>query len=225
MGLLCAAIACSILTSQKELRLLFFGNSHTGNFNVPGMVKSLLESDGTGRRVYVDKMVGGVLNDWSEKPESDRKIKEGRFDFVILQGAMLSSSHKYKYSQDGAIRLAKLAKSSGSHPLLFAEWSRKNWQESGYIMGIYKEIAKASGAEIVPVCYAFDKFLKISPKAELWQGDGNHSTLAGAYMAACAFYYRISGKQGANPTWVPQGLNNAGLVANLRRCAREAATK
>ena len=161
------------------------------------MVQSLFPS-GT---LKADHRSGAFLNDIAKNPEVLKTVKEGKYNYVVLQGAMLSSSHKYKYSQEGAIQLAKLATASGAKVLLFAEWSRKGMDESGYILGIYREIAHQTKATIVPVCTSFDRALKVNKNLDLWAADGNHPSLQGSYLAALCFYRALGGKP--IPTWTP----------------------
>lgn len=216
-------IAASLVLTQAqspERRILFLGNSHTTMHNVPGMVKSLLEANDPKSKVYFEVSGGRLLNG-QLSDENVNKVKSGKFSVVVLQGAEISSSHRFTYKQDGAIRLAKLAKAAKSRTLLFAEWSRRGWSESEFILNVYRGIAKETGAEIVPICYAFDKALRDQPKLALWETDGNHSSLAGAYLAACTLYYRIAGKSAKTPAWAPPELRDPGLVSFLREKARQ----
>lgn len=215
-----AAVVLMLPTQVPEKRLLFFGNSHTTMHNVPGMVKSLLEANDPKTKVHVEISGGRLLNGQLSE-ENVKKVKSGSYAFVVLQGAEISSSHRFKYTQEGGIRLAKLAKAAGSRPIFFAEWSRRGWAESEFIMNVYREIAKEAGGEVVPVCYAFDKAIRERPKLALWDADGNHSSLPGAYMAACVLYYRIGGKAAKTPAWAPRELSDASLVAFLRDKARQ----
>lgn len=206
--------------SPPEMRVLFLGNSHTASFNVPGMVESILESDGTGRKVTVAAHTGGLLLDqWSNRTYRE-EVAKGGWSAVVLQGAGLSSSHKYKCSQEGAIGFAKLALKAKAETFLFAEWSRRGWKETDYILGIYSITAKAApGAKIIPVPQAFDAALKAKPGLDLWAGDGNHSNQAGAYLAACMIAKSLAGLP-LKASWNPVGLDPK-LAAELRAIARK----
>lgn len=212
------AFAC---LAPRPLNILFLGNSHTGSNDIPTLVKSLLESDGTGRRVQTKTMLGGLLRDLANRNDVAQEIRSGRWDVVVLQGAEISSSHRYTYPQDGPIALAKLAKQAKARALLFAEWPRKGWDESEYILDVYRKIAHASGAEIVHVCRSWDVALKTRPNLDLWLSDGNHSTLTGGYMAASAFYYFLSEDPKADASWRPAALD-ASLAKFLRESAKKA---
>jgi len=205
--LFCLAVA------PLPLKILFLGNSHTSFNDVPGMVKRILEADAKGARVAIEVRIGGNLESLAKDQGTSDRIAVGRFTHVVLQGAALSSSHKYRYSQEGAVRLAQRAKQSGSEALLFAEWSRKGWKETGYILGVYKEISKESQTKIVPVCSVFDSLLAKNPKLDLWQADGNHSSKAGSYVASLTIAQAVNPRSLLKwrPADLPESLQLAAL--------------
>lgn len=201
LSLVCAAV----LVTPQDLRILFLGNSHTASNDLTGMVRSFLATDGSGRKVTIRVETSALLNDFAERPDVLQQIKTGKWTTIVLQGAAMSSSHKYVYSQAGGIAVAKLAVASGASTRLFAEWPRQGWDETGYILGIYGQIAAASGATIIPVPRCWDVALSLQPGLSLWASDGNHSSPIGAYLAACGLYYGIAGPRG-RPVFVPSYL-------------------
>lgn len=208
-----SALLC-LLAAPNTMNILFLGNSHTALNDVPGMVKRILEADPQGARVSVEMRTGGSLHSFGMDKAAIKRIADGKFTHVVLQGASLSSSHKYIYSQEGAIRLAKEARKAGAEALLFAEWSRKGWKETGYILGIYKEIAKESQAKIIPVCAVFDRLLAKNPKLDLWQADGNHASKAGSYAASLAIAQAINSR--SNLKWRPAEISESLHLAALQ---------
>lgn len=215
------AASCIVLGSPQPLRLLFLGNSHTGVNDVPGLVKSLFES--TGRKTEVTKRLGGLLNELYESTEHQTTVGTKGWTAVILQGAAISSSHKYTYSQRGALEFAKLAERGGARVILFAEWPRKGWDETDYILGIYRDIAKQSGAQIAPVCKAWDAVLAKQPNLPMWSKDGNHAAPLGSYLAALTLYYTIAGAGAPQPSFRPAFASSAATTTLLDTCARQAA--
>lgn len=210
----------SSLVTASKLSILFVGNSHTVVNDVPAMVKSLMESDGSNRLVVVSTITGANLEQLGNNSQATQAISSGKWDVVILQGAAISSSHKFVYSQAGAIKLAKLGKQAKARTLLYAEWPRKGWDETGYILGIYGQIAKASGAEIIPVCNAWDAALGLRKDLELWAGDGNHSSPIGGFLAALT----IADFLGAgDSSWTPFKIDPP--VAKLIRQSARAANR
>jgi hypothetical protein len=207
------ALLLAIALPAPGLRILFLGNSHTAMHDIPGMVRQLLETPS--KKVTTKYISCGFLNDL-DREDVRKVISDGGWDVVVMQAAKVSSSHKYTYSQQGGINLAKLAVAEGAKTLLFVEWPRRGWNESRLQMAVYERIAKKSGAKPVPICFAWDKAIKELPSVEFWAADGNHSALPGAYLAACTLSYYISGNANA---WAPKGVDTR-LAQRLRSIAR-----
>lgn len=197
------------------ISILFLGNSHTFNNNVPGMVESLIDSDGA-HQARIEAHFGPFLDDLARDPNIARRIHDGHWDFVVLQGARVSMSHKVNYSQEGPISLARMAKAAGARPLLYVEWPRRGWDESDYQMSIYRKTSTATKAELVPICYVWDAFRKHHPKTVMWMSDGNHAALPGSFLAACTFYWYMCGKHPGHPNWHPSQLDAPTAIAAIK---------
>ncbi len=208
----------TLLFGVSNTRILFLGNSHTGNYDVPLMVKNLLLSHSIPGTVETRFIGGGFLEDIYRNPQTLQTIRNDNWSHVVLQAQKLSSSHQYTYSTEEAITLAREAKKAGSQALFFAEWPRKGMDESNYIFRIYAGIARASGATVMPICYVWDAARNADPKTMLWAADGNHSSQEGAFLAATVIYSQIAGQTG-QPSWLPSGVNRtqANLYLRLAR--------
>lgn len=197
-------IAALLVLSQlgNTPKILFIGNSHTFVNNVPESVRQLLGSDAVRRSAFVRSISVGLLE--SSGPEAENSIRSENWDVVVLQGAQVSSSHKYRYSQAKGIALANLALSRRSRVLLCAEWPRRGWDESQYQLGVYREIqAGAKGAVIVPICEVWDLSRAKLGGIDLWQGDGNHANSKGSFLSACAIYRYLTESLESWPSWRP----------------------
>ncbi len=192
--------------SSVPLSILFVGNSHTSYNDLSGMIRNLLVSGGQSK-VTTNTSIGGLLNDQAKSQALKQEIKSGKYNIIILQGATVSSSHKYKYPQDGGIELAKLAKQSKAKTLLFAERPRRGWDEAQFQMKVYEEIARPTLTEIVPIPWVFKKAIAADSSVDYWQADGNHASVAGSYLAAVTLYYWIVESHRTDPTWAPKGIS------------------
>ncbi|MGV3617390.1 MAG: hypothetical protein ACO1SV_18855 [Fimbriimonas sp.] len=172
------------LLAVAGTRVLMIGNSHTGANNLPEMVRTILSADSKLGAVTVETRGGAFLEDLARQPGIENLIRGGRWDFIVLQAAKVSSSHKYRYSQTGGIALAKAAKTSGAKTLLFVEWPRKGVKETEFIQNVYGEIAAAAKVDLIPVGRGFDAILAKQPQAPLWAADGNHASPMGSALAA-----------------------------------------
>lgn len=193
------------ILAESPVRVLFIGNSHTGTHDIPGTIKQMMQTDGSGRSVYTEKIFVAFLEDAGASPTIRDRVINGNWDIIVCQAVKLSSSHQFSYDHSGAIKIARLAVESGARTYLFSEWPRRGWDETNYILGVYKEVSDASGAPIIPVGRAWDLALAGFPALDLWQPDGNHSSPIGAYLASCVIYYWINGSV-RDPGYVPESL-------------------
>lgn len=209
-----------ILATTEPLHLLFLGNSHTSMNNLPAMVKSLAESDGSGRKVMVQMRTSGFLEEFAAQEPVKDLIASRRWHGIILQGLKLSSSHKYQYDHTGAVEIGQLAKKHSEHPRFFAEWPRKGWDEADWIAGQYGPTAQKAAVPIAKISLSWPPVLKEFPGLALWQSDGNHATPTGTYLAACGIYFSVFGDRNM-PTWQPASIKED-LARRLRQHAKAA---
>jgi hypothetical protein len=219
----CTLLVTALIAPPKTLNVLFLGNSHTMSNDVPGMVKALIESDGSSTRVATKVYSAGFVEELASSQPVRQEIQSKQWHAIVMQGAKLSSSHKYEYDHSGAVQLAKLAKQNGLQVYLFAEWPRRGWNESSYIMKEYGEIAQPSGATIIPICYAWDALIKEAPNAPVWAGDGNHAQLPGSYLAARMIASWLS-EPAIKAPWQPNGVDSR-LASTIKRIAKQTAEK
>ena len=200
----------------KASKILFIGNSHTYVNDVPESVRQLLLSDKSGRNPKVQSFSVSLLE--AGGPDVESAIRSDNWDVVVLQGAQVSSSHKYRYKQDRAIAFARLAIGRKAKVLLCAEWPRRGWDESQYQLGVYKEIqAAARPSVIVPICEVWDASRSKLAGIDLWAGDGNHANVKGSFLSACTIYRYLTENLNGNPSWRPAGvlLNEASVFHSM----------
>jgi hypothetical protein len=198
------------------LRILFVGNSHTANHDVPGTVARLLRQARPGSRVEVEREPTNLhLQERSTHEPTLRLIAARPWDYVVLQAQDYSMSGRYDYPTSGAIELAERVRAAGAEPVLFAEWARRGIDETARILQTYGTVAKLGDACLPPVPEAFDLVRGV----ELRAPDGNHSSEAGAALAAAV----IAGALQGEPVAVDPRLDDAAAralsaVAEDRRC-------
>lgn len=177
------------LVLAAPLRVLFLGNSHTQYNDVPALVAGLGRE--RGNSIVTEVRYGATLYHMHGDTQIRNTVASGRYDVIVLQAQALSTSHKYRYSDAEAIDFAKSGKKAGAKVFLFAEWPRRGVDETAYIEGIYKRIADASGATIIPVGRVWDSVLR-QRNLTLWAQDGNHAAPLGSRLAAFAIYRAIT---------------------------------
>ena len=114
-----------------------------------------------------------------------------------------------------ARQLVEQLRTAGAQPMLFLTWARRDgWPEQSMpdyasmqsaIDRAYLAIGGEQHVAIAPVGRAWWIVAGEQSLPGLWQDDGSHPTVKGAYLAACVFYAAIFGEN-------PSGLRyRAGL--------------
>ncbi|MBH9551256.1 hypothetical protein [Inhella gelatinilytica] len=173
--------------------ILFLGNSHTHVNNVPELVRELFQQGGGAVAVQAapDYL---FLDERLSDGRSVALLASAGWTHVVLQAQKLSSSWQFIYPTAEAQEWVRRVKERQALPVLFPEWPRAGQDEAGRIYAVYESIAKASPACLAPVPQAFDRVRSAWPELPLYAADGNHSSPAGALLAAFVLYASASGK-------------------------------
>ena len=190
------------------LQVLFIGNSYTYGNDLPAVIAELAKAGGQRRLEHDQETPGGCS---FEKHVADgkaaAKIAARNWDWVVLQeqsGRPISAPDK---TLEFGKKLAADAGKQGSKVLLYLTWARQNAPETqDKLTRTYRELAKATGAIVVPAGVAWRAALAANPDRGLHGPDMSHPSRKGTYLTACVFYAVLYGKS-------PEGL--PGDVAKL----------
>jgi hypothetical protein len=183
---------------QKELKVLFVGNSYTYGYNLPHIVSII--SEGTPVKLRTRKsVIGGasLKEHWlgGRQLQTRDMIADGNFDVVVLQdfsmAAMNATDTSLKYMQ----LLCDLIRSSGGQPYLFNTWAREKIpQYQDEIDAMYGKAAEEFHATRVPVGPAWELAMDLRPSAGLFTSDGSHPNELGTMLTASVFVRVICGE-------------------------------
>lgn len=210
---------------SAQVQVLMLGNSHTTANDLPGKLDAMLRSGLAGRSVGTALGPGSMfLDERLADPESMAVLRGRAWTVVVLQAQKYSTSGLVEYSTAEAAALAAEARRQGALPVLFPEWPRRGIDETARIWAQHVAIAAQTPACIAPVGQAFDLAAQRLPALVLHASDGNHSSPAGAYLAALVLYATASGRSPRDlADATPVGLD-AGTQAALRQVAADAVT-
>jgi hypothetical protein len=188
--------------TPAEISVLFMGNSHTSFNNLPEMVAAMIGAARPGQTVAVAEAPGWMfLEERASDPGSLALLRDGSWDFVVLQAQKYSTSGQYTYSTAGAESLIRAARAGGAVPVLFPEWPRRGVAETEQVYQLHAAIAGREPACVAPVGQAWDRARAAFPGLVLHADDGNHSAPAGALLTALVLAATITGAS-------PVGFNN-----------------
>lgn len=186
------------------LRVLFIGNSHMDECQLPWMVRFMSQSapaDCPRIKIgYILQGGWGLKNHWEagDGPKTARgRIAAGHWDYVVIQArtdVALPELETYVPLYDEAIRKA------GAKTILFVPSS----QLAAYPAAVRKandmqlEFGKKSGILVAPAGHVWIRYLGPKPSEtqllELYAPDKIHPGGKGTYLYACLLYSVITGK-------------------------------
>lgn len=214
-------------------RVLFVGNSFTYYNNVPAMLEALGRDAGFEIATRMIVFGGATLQGHWDAGEAPRSIREGHWDYVVLQE---QSSLGVPFLVNGIPRITDSAKfhaaarlfdgeikKAGARTVFLLTWSAKTApDEQAALDYAHMTIAKELGAMVAPVGDAWRKAGEERPKLDLYFADGSHPGPAGSYLAASVLYATLLGKSPAGLVRKIQGTPiddtgqpQAGTIATL----------
>ncbi len=170
--------------TEKDLRVLFIGNSHTYYNDLPAILQRIALEDGYQVAVTMIAHGGWYLKQHVEEPDVPFNIRHGHYDFVVLQ----EHSHPFDCIEDyqeAAATLVQWIKEAGSKPVIYATWSRKEEEsEQDRMNRINRELAERIGAVLAPVGEKWWTYKRSRPDIEMYAEDGAHASPQGSAFAA-----------------------------------------
>jgi glutaredoxin len=191
----------------RPLRVLFVGNSLTSSHDVPRLVARLADAAGEPRpfEFHAETPGGFGLKEHLAGNRLQPLLADARWDAVVLQDQ--SQRPSWPESREAwffapARQLDALIRRAGSKTVFYETYARREGDDARHdsdpyaamqqrISEGYRQIARELNAEIVPVGTLWARCVRERPALRLWQKDGVHPSLAGAYLTASAFYAHL----------------------------------
>lgn len=185
--------AGALAQTPRALRVLFVGNSHTYTHDVPALVELLAASAPSDRpRIATSSVTipGACLEVHWRDGRARAAIATGRFDVVVLQecggGIGRQRGRYYRYARlfDAAVR------ASGARTVLAMVHSYRAGGNGSteVIAASVRALARELGASVAPDAIAWQALRRDVRGIDLFEADGYHPNLAGAYLDAATTY-------------------------------------
>lgn len=191
-----AAERPAVTSVTPPQNILFVGNSFTFyNNGLHNHLKSMMQAanreTGSLRAMTIS---GATL---AEHAAALPAILESNdWDVVILQGHSMEAIDEQRVEgfRRAISDFVPRIRDSGAYPVLFMTWSRTHLPEQIQPLNDrYTSAGNDAGALVVPVGLAFDRAATEAEDIVLRMADRRHPTIAGAYLATCAFYAALFG--------------------------------
>ena len=218
--------------NSQNINVLFLGNSYTSVNDLPGTIANLL-TDSHKSMTYASNTPGGhCYFEHVENPTSLNLIRQGKWDYVVLQEqSQMPSIDYYRYASmyPAATRLRdSIALYNPNAQIVFyMTWGRRDGgqQCEDYGQGLYCsadfvdfdhmqdtmthaycEIAEQLRSVVAPAGESWRTARHLS-ELNLFSNDGSHPSMLGTYLTACTFYATFWGEN-------PMGLPHPETIAN-----------
>lgn len=228
----------------KKVRVLFLGNSYTYVNNMPQIVANMASGTGDTLVWEMEAPGGFTFGGHYTSMASKNKIKQGNWDYVVLQEQSQHPALPYQQVYSTTLLYGRLLDSlvNVSNPcaetIYYMTWGRKNgdaglcgtytpqgWPHfctytgmDSVIRARYETLANDNQGIVSPAGAVWRVIRAIHPNIELYDTDESHPSQAGSYAAACAFYTTIFRK---DPTKLNYNYSlNATDAANIRAAAK-----
>lgn len=177
------------------LRILFVGNSLTYFNDLPSIVEALAEANDQRLAYKMIAFADFSLEDHWNKGDAGKAIKNGKWNYVVLQQGPSASKEGRAVLREYARRFAEEIRRTGARPALYMVWpSSSRAQDFAGVSQSYSQAAEDIDALVLPVGEAWLSAWRINPKIELYSKDGLHPTVTGSYLAALVIYGQLSGR-------------------------------
>jgi hypothetical protein len=189
---------------------------------MPAMLRRMADSARAQERfdIVMRALPAGTLQlSWND-PETRRLLKQHWHDVIVqaesnAQGSEQRTEQFFDYGE----RLIREAQNTGGMPALIVNWvygedlfngkpsGMRAWYY-GRIQSDYARLSGMTGARLVNVAQVWERVHAAAPELPLYL-DGNHPTLQGSYLSALSLYAHLSGTDGSDVTYVPNGMSAA----------------
>lgn len=189
---------------NDELRVLFIGNSYS--FDVPQMFRQISKQRGKKVKVASCTHGGWRLDMHASHLPTLKKLREGKWDIVVIQDFSLSAAYPESRRRDDMYPSVRFfvneAREIGARPMLYQTWGRRDgqpgWNGDDFLKmnarireGYARAAENAGGVDIVPVGDAWEAEFRKGNGEKLFVDDGSHPSEFGNQVSAEVFYQTI----------------------------------
>lgn len=231
----------------KKLRVLFLGNSYIYVNNLPQIIADIATSMGDTLLWEMEAPGGFTLNaHYQNSPPSINKIKQGGWDYVVLQEQSQTPAYPDNQVNNGFFPFARKLDSlidlhnPCAQTIFYMTWGRKNgdaanctpytvnfnwphfctYASMDSVLRLRYMMAADSNKSALSPAGAVWRYIRYHyPSIDLYDPDESHPSPAGSYAAAFSFYTALFKKDPATATY-NYSLNST-VAANIRTAVKK----
>jgi hypothetical protein len=195
VALVLTALLAAIPAAGEPLRILFIGNSLTATNDLPATVCRLAAAAGKAAQCESLARPAHSLADHLAAGEAVRRIREGRFDLVVMQQGPSALEESRVQLRRSAAEFAGHIRAAGAKPAMYAVWP---WKSRAFdfpaVARSYRLAAEDIDGHVFAVGEAWIEAWRRDPKLPLYGNDDFHPSPAGSYLAALVIHRGIWGE-------------------------------
>jgi len=187
---------------SPRTRVLFVGNSYTSVNDLPSHLRALGDAMNDPFDVEAVAPGGATLRMHLANAGVLAKIRDGHFQFVVLQGQSQEPLMQPRDFVDAGKELAAAVQAAGAVPVFYETWARRAG-EADYraawtggsptvmqerLRSRYREVAQASGARVAPVGDALERAETLDGSLTYYAPDGSHPSPLTTCLAAAVLF-------------------------------------
>lgn len=182
------------------LKVLFIGNSLTFVNDLPATVSGIATADGQRIAYHTTANPGFALVDHLDGgSDAVDQVKQGGWDFVILQQGPSSLPDSRVLLIDGTQRFDQYIRAVGATTALYMVWPDKSrYAFFEDVRVSYKLAADTVGGLFLPAGEAWLTAWQVDSTLPFYGPDNFHPSPLGTYLAALVIYERITGRDVRN---------------------------
>lgn len=175
---------------QKEMKILFIGNSLTYYNNMPLMV----EQEGTRAKVSTGTtMVAepgyAIVDHWNFSQLTQTLIKSELYDYVVIQQGPSSQEEGRRLLIEGGRKYAELSAKHGAKLAYYMVWPSKEYYHTfDAVIANHKEAAYVNQALLCPVGEKWKAYVDRTGLEHYYSGDQFHPSPLGSQLAASVIF-------------------------------------
>lgn len=187
------------------VKVLLIGNSLTYFNNLPAVLESLSQAQQHTISAHMIASPGNSLEDHWKEGAALSTIRNGSWDFVILQeqsslgttflvdGIELAANPELFYRY--AALFIREIKKAGAEPVLFLDWAKEGLDESeqARLNYFYAKVSSEQDVAIAPIGMVWQRLRRNYKDLDLFIEDGLHPTPMGSYVAALTLFTTLTG--------------------------------
>jgi hypothetical protein len=194
-------LSARALVANRPNRILFIGNSYTsgirGTFSQMVAVSPFADCE-----LAFISPGGKTLAFHLDSEVTMQRIREGEWDFVVLQDQSQTPAVSPDNFHDAAKKIDRIIDKAGAQTVFYETWGRRDGDKrfierfpdfekmQKALSDAYSKTAKSCDAQLAPVGQAWALVRELDPELgrQLYANDGSHPGPLGRFLAASVFY-------------------------------------